>query len=555
MSALVPQKLGTLESTSFGRLLVNVLDERGTGTLILKEPNGPRHGIFFEAGHPSRARLAAPCDRLGDVLVETGALSGELSRQTLERALAEQILHGQLLLNEGLITRKELDQGLREQLARRVAWLFGQPVETRFGYFEGRNFLEHWGAPLATRPHGLELLWRGLRERARAHEIEATLESVVDRKLTLLSELPAGHFDFMGEERGIIERLRARPQPLTELVESTPALERAIRRVVCFLVLTRSIRLQADTPPPVGLGGVAPVRIPPLGRVPSIPSEPSLPLTTAPASVPPPERHPPSGFMPPISPRSATLREEARQRLERTAHGHYEVLGLRKNSSLAEIQTAFFRLSKRWHPDRLGADESALRDSATTILTSITEAYRVLSDPEARRAYDAASQHSQPDASDHEELARALGAELAFQRAEAFLARGNLTAARREAKLALSTDPTRGEHIALDAWLSALLPGTDQRRILVALTQARKAAENSPKVHYYAGRVLQQLGRHKSALNEFRLVVEREPRNIDAAREVRIYEQRLRHSRSNPPSLAPEAPAPDSSLSRWLKRR
>src|SRR3954463_7249828 len=86
MSAPVPQAVGTLESTPFGELLIQALDNRLTGTLILEEGPGTRHGVYLEAGTPRRAKLAAPTPHLGEVLVDTGAISPEVHERTLERA-------------------------------------------------------------------------------------------------------------------------------------------------------------------------------------------------------------------------------------------------------------------------------------------------------------------------------------------------------------------------------------------------------------------------------------------------------------------------------------
>ncbi len=61
---------------------------------------------------------------------------------------------------------------------------------------------------------------------------------------------------------------------------------------------------------------------------------------------------------------------------------YYEVLGLQKNATDAEIKSAFRKLAKKYHPDvnkEAGADEK---------FKEIGEAYAILSDPEKRRQYD-----------------------------------------------------------------------------------------------------------------------------------------------------------------------
>ncbi|MBF0471391.1 MAG: molecular chaperone DnaJ [Gammaproteobacteria bacterium] len=62
---------------------------------------------------------------------------------------------------------------------------------------------------------------------------------------------------------------------------------------------------------------------------------------------------------------------------------YYEVLGLQKNATEAEIKKAFKRLAMKYHPDR--NPDSA---SAEASFKEAKEAYDVLSEPQKRAAYD-----------------------------------------------------------------------------------------------------------------------------------------------------------------------
>src|SRR5918992_1622545 len=65
-----------------------------------------------------------------------------------------------------------------------------------------------------------------------------------------------------------------------------------------------------------------------------------------------------------------------------TEHDFYDVLGVPRDASDADIKRAFRRLAQQWHPDvnvAAGADDR---------FKEINEAYQVLSDPQRRQAYD-----------------------------------------------------------------------------------------------------------------------------------------------------------------------
>ena len=62
---------------------------------------------------------------------------------------------------------------------------------------------------------------------------------------------------------------------------------------------------------------------------------------------------------------------------------YYEVLGVGKDASEAEIKKAYRRLARKYHPDVAKDDPQAEEK-----FKEATEAYKVLSDPEARAKYD-----------------------------------------------------------------------------------------------------------------------------------------------------------------------
>lgn len=71
------------------------------------------------------------------------------------------------------------------------------------------------------------------------------------------------------------------------------------------------------------------------------------------------------------------------------AEDYYEVLGIRPRATRAEIELALKGRRSQYHPDRYGGMDAETIAWATTRMQAVNEAYRVLSDPSRRSAFDA----------------------------------------------------------------------------------------------------------------------------------------------------------------------
>jgi molecular chaperone DnaJ len=66
-----------------------------------------------------------------------------------------------------------------------------------------------------------------------------------------------------------------------------------------------------------------------------------------------------------------------------TNSDYYELLGLKKTASEAEIKKAFRKFARKYHPDVNPGDKAS-----ESKFKEISEAYEVLSDPKKRQQYD-----------------------------------------------------------------------------------------------------------------------------------------------------------------------
>jgi DnaJ-class molecular chaperone len=71
------------------------------------------------------------------------------------------------------------------------------------------------------------------------------------------------------------------------------------------------------------------------------------------------------------------------------SRSYYELLGVPKEAPVARIQQAFYLRAGKLHPDRyFRLGEPGIREKLVEIYARISEAYKVLSDPQKRAQYD-----------------------------------------------------------------------------------------------------------------------------------------------------------------------
>jgi curved DNA-binding protein CbpA len=239
---------------------------------------------------------------------------------------------------------------------------------------------------------------------------------------------------------------------------------------------------------------------------------------------------------------TAEVRAELEALVSRLDGTHYEVLGVAQDSTVGIIQNAFFALAKKWHPDRLKPEVADLREQATRVFARVSQASQVLTDAAARHAYDQ-SLTGGDTAEEAEQVQRVLKATNAFQKAEVLLKRGNLALAEKEALVAYENDPSQADHIALYAWIQSQKPSADLTDAALQLERAVKAEPNNVRVRWYRGQLLKRLGRNREAVQDFRFIIERDPRHTDAQREVRLYAMRRGNRPPSDPPVTPGASA------------
>jgi tetratricopeptide (TPR) repeat protein len=128
--------------------------------------------------------------------------------------------------------------------------------------------------------------------------------------------------------------------------------------------------------------------------------------------------------------------------------------------------------------------------------------------------------------------------EACFARAERLMKQREYAAALQAANEALRVGGDRAEHEALYAWLLCLQGSDTELRVHPrAMQHLDRALRRDPlceRANHYKGMVLKRLGRHDEAHNYFLRAMQVNRDNLEAAREVRLYDMRKRNRDSRP---------------------
>jgi DnaJ-domain-containing protein 1 len=236
--------------------------------------------------------------------------------------------------------------------------------------------------------------------------------------------------------------------------------------------------------------------------------------------------------------------DELRRRLERAPQQtYYELLDVPEDAQKSTIQSAFLGLAKDWHPDRLPPALADYRELAGKLFSRYTAAHQVLSDDARRAEYAAKLSGGKVDEDERELVEQALRATTYFQKAEVLLRKHDIPGAREYARLAMENDPDQVDYLAFHVWVEAQDPSRLKTHryddLVKMLSLALKDQENHKQARTYRAQLLKRSGRAREALRDFRWLAENDRHNVEARREIRLYEMRRKTGDSAGTSEAP----------------
>jgi curved DNA-binding protein CbpA len=222
----------------------------------------------------------------------------------------------------------------------------------------------------------------------------------------------------------------------------------------------------------------------------------------------------------------AELEKDVSNRLMRMpAQDQFSRLDLERTATTEQVKDAFLSLAKRYHPDRITAlGQNHLLPQGRELFARVKEAYDVLVDPASRARY--VTELNEKDGS-KSKLTPA-EARTAYQQGLHHFRRRDFSKAEAEFVRAIAGEPL-GDYMAELAYTLLMNPARyeDSRtEIKDLIVRALKSGNETDRTYVIAAHIARKDGENDKAEKFFRRAVEKNPKNIEAARELRLLDMR-----------------------------
>jgi len=229
---------------------------------------------------------------------------------------------------------------------------------------------------------------------------------------------------------------------------------------------------------------------------------------------------------------------EERQELEaylsrvENASNYYQMLGVSPTSSTEEIKTAYFRLARRFHPDKYHKEAGTdLHRRIQSAFGEIARAYETLKDEKSRKSYDLKNKDKikSEEAMKAEEAKKVEDpitmAKKSFEEGYELLIRKEYEAAYPFLARAVFLDPNNAQY---HAYFGKLL-SADERMRFRAEEEIKKAINIEPKNPLYRimmAELYMDYGFYRRAEGELRRLLEIDPNNKQALEMLRKIQEK-----------------------------
>jgi curved DNA-binding protein CbpA len=498
---------GNFSKKPFAHILIFLSGKKMGGTLEIEDGENSAT-IYFQDGMPAKAQTSIKSRGLGQILQLLKLITTEQFKSCEDEIARTGGLQGEVLIRQGAIDTDVLIRGLREQLLLKLTDVFAM-THANYAFYEKVNHLRGFGPdelfPLSVYP----LLMSGFRSYCSRLKLSSVKERLAGSWVSIDSGKTVRQFRLSRSEKEVCRDLLTTPQKYDDFVSGDKHDTEVVQYVLYALLLTQLLQISKSQP--VEDRSVSQIR--------------QL------DSVAPP---PPSGLedSPEITHRKRYIREKAKMI---ASQNYFEMLDVAVDSRPDEARKAFLKMAKEFHPDRVPAAIGVeLRQTLQYIFSNLSEAHTILIDPAAREEYETTIRSAlnrttnAPPPNDESEVRDALNAETMFQKSLVFMRRGDVDKALQFIDEARLLNHGEGEYNAVWAHLRGMKRDrkANVEDLVELLRQSAEKCPHSERVLSFLAQMLKRAGINSEARTYYRLVLELNPRNIQAARELRLMEMR-----------------------------
>jgi curved DNA-binding protein CbpA len=343
------QLKGSLENNSLPSLLNYLSEIKSTGTLTLSN-GGVTKKLFIKNGGIVFASSTYEGDRLGELMLKAGKINMAQFDAASKVVVQTGKRMGGVMVELGYIKPKDLFWGVKYQVQEIVCSLFAW-TEGVYEFNPG----EHPTAEVITlHMSTANLILQGIKRIDDWTRISRGIPSM-DSVLTVTSNPLKLYQDInlSTEEKGIISLFDGK-RTIKDVFDAAPIGDfEALKAVYVLYTIGIVERMAAGAKPKAGSQAAR------------------KPAAAAPAG--------------------PTLDKNAIHKayIASKSQNFYEVLGVDTEASNSQIETAYQRLARQYHPDQQFREGMAqLKDELGELFSRVTEAYKILSDDSRRWEYD-----------------------------------------------------------------------------------------------------------------------------------------------------------------------
>jgi curved DNA-binding protein CbpA len=268
--------------------------------------------------------------------------------------------------------------------------------------------------------------------------------------------------------------------------------------------------------------------------------------------------------LPPPAPRG--LSDEHTKRWEETSRvlsmmdrqNYFEMLGVRESAGASDIRSKYMSLAKKWHPDKLPQELDELRPWVEEVFHMLTLANDTVSDEKKRAEYQKTVMQGGGTPESERKLNVMVEAAINFQKVDTLVKRRRYEEAIDICDGAMAVVRKEADYPAMKAWILLLRDGVENEdiadEIRALLKTTFKLNPDHVHGHFTRAHFLKRMGDHEKAHKHFKKVVNLDPKNLEALREVRVGEMRKSRGRSSSPPPRPGDPKRPSIFGKFFKK-